>query len=298
MWISSAVSETTRRRTWSPLWNDSGWMPPCGWPFTTLTVFGAGWAAVDGAPAAEVPVLEAPDGPVEPPSSPPGRTRTNARMRTTMVTARMPMRCGVVTMSLLATGCPAGGRLTHGPRHAAPRGAPRRAGPGRSLLHRCSRHEVRANPRPPRRLPARRGRDARCVLAREAARRDFAAAPRPRARAAGGGPRRAASLRCARGARLPRTPGDRPAPRGHRRGEPRPRAPGRGRRAGRRRPCARVRRRPDRDVRAWPLEPANAPHRLDRRADPARGQRSRAPAHRAPGGPAGLRPPPPAGADR
>src|SRR3954453_13122404 len=98
-------------------------MPPCGWPFTTLTVFAAGGAAVDGAPAAEVPVLEAPDGAVEPPSSPPGRRSTNARMRTTMVMARMPMRCGVVTISLLATGGPAGPRLTHAPRQPAPRGA-------------------------------------------------------------------------------------------------------------------------------------------------------------------------------
>src|SRR3954447_6254045 len=98
-------------------------MPPCGWPFTTLTVFTAGGAAVDGARAAELPVLEAPDGAVEPPSSPPGRRSTNARMRTTMVTARMPMRCGVVTMSLLGDRVPARAPSHARPALAAPRGA-------------------------------------------------------------------------------------------------------------------------------------------------------------------------------
>src|SRR3954451_9045920 len=130
MWISSAVSETTRRRTWSPLWNDSVLMPPCGWPFTTLTVFTAGSAAVDGALAAgaELPVLEAPDGAVEPPSSPPGRRSTNARIRTTTVAARMPRRWGVVMVSPPERrACPAGRRVTHARARAAFHGARRQA---------------------------------------------------------------------------------------------------------------------------------------------------------------------------
>src|SRR4051812_44037129 len=109
-------------------------MPPCGWPFTTLTVFAAGGAAVDGAPAAELPGLEAPDGAVEPPSSPPGRRSTNARMRTTTVAARMPMRGGAVTGGRLRDRVPGRAPSHAWPAPAAPRGAPRRPGPGRSLL--------------------------------------------------------------------------------------------------------------------------------------------------------------------
>src|SRR3954454_3308205 len=77
---------------------------------------------------AALPVLEAPDGAVEPPSSPPGRRSTNARIRTTTVAARMPRRWGVVMVSPPERrGCPAGRRVTHARPRAALHGARRQA---------------------------------------------------------------------------------------------------------------------------------------------------------------------------
>src|SRR4051794_10790584 len=107
-------------------------MPPCGWLSRARTVLPAGGAVVDGAPAAgaELPVLDAPDGAVEPPSSPPGRRSTNARIRTTTVAARMPRRWGVVTMSPPE---PPDARPRAVSRTARAARRPTLPGPGRSL---------------------------------------------------------------------------------------------------------------------------------------------------------------------